>query len=61
MHFLSGMSLIGTRHPKNEAETLRVGTSTNHFPFSHGLEFPNCIGHCDPALTDPYNESDTLP
>lgn len=22
---------------------------------------PNCIGHCDPALHEPYNESDTLP
>lgn len=89
MHFLSGMSLIDPRHPKNEAQTLRVGSSTQHFPSRHVLDFvksldkrgaggpyklppvttlrfpemlhPNCIGHCDPALVDPYNESDTLP
>lgn len=71
MHFVTGMSLIDPPAPKNEGETLRVGMSTSDFPTPHVLDFvksldkrrvlPNCIGHCDPKLTDPYNESDTLP
>lgn len=39
MHFVTGMSLIGPRHPKKRTRQLLVGSDKRSFPFLRDFEF----------------------